>query len=51
MSSFRVGLGPASTDADVDALLDALPGVVDDLRAVARLSEDALARFRPPSSG
>jgi len=47
VSSFRVGLGPTSTEDDVEALLDVLPGVVSELREVSRLSEDALSRFRP----
>jgi cysteine desulfurase len=46
VSSFRVGLGPTSTDADVDALLDVLPGLVEELREVSSRSEEALARFR-----
>ena len=45
-SSFRVGLGPSSTEADVEAILDVLPGLVQELRDVAARSEDALARFR-----
>ncbi len=48
VSSFRVGLGQSSTEAEVDALLDVLPGLVQELREVAALSEDALARFRTP---
>lgn len=48
VSSFRVGLGQGSTEAEVDALLDVLPGLVQELREVAALSEDALARFRTP---
>ena len=46
VSSFRVGLGPTSTDADIDALLDVLPGLVEELRDVSTRSEEALARFR-----
>jgi cysteine desulfurase len=49
LSSFRVGLGPNSSEDDVDALLAILPGVVEELREVSRLSEDALTRFRPRS--
>lgn len=45
-SSFRIGLGPTTSDADVDALLDALPGLVGELRAVAERSEEELTRFR-----
>ena len=50
VSSFRIGLGPTSTKADVDRLLDVLPGLVGELRDVAVLSEDALARFHPRPS-
>ena len=50
VSSFRVGLGPNSTAADVDGLLGVLPGLVSELREVAALSEDALARFHPRPS-
>ncbi len=48
VSSFRVGLGVGSTDAEVQAFLDVLPGVVERLRDVARSAGDALSRFRPP---
>jgi cysteine desulfurase len=48
-SGFRVGLGPGATDAEIDAFLDILPGVVDQLRRVDRASREALARFRSPS--
>ena len=50
VSSFRVGLGPSSTEADVDEMLDVLPGLVEELREVAARSADALARFRTPPS-
>ncbi len=50
VSSFRVGLGSNSTGADVDGLLDVLPGLVNELREVASLSEGALARFHPRPS-
>ena len=48
VSSFRVGLGVGSTDAEVQAFLDVLPGVVEQLRDVAQRAGDALSRFRPP---
>jgi cysteine desulfurase len=48
-SGFRVGLGPGTSDADVDAFLDVVPGVVDQLRRVDRASREALARFRSPA--
>jgi len=47
-SGFRVSLGPTTSREDVDRLLDVLPDVVTELRAVESLSADALARFRPP---
>ena len=48
-TGFRVGLGGSTTDDDVDALLDALPAVVDELRRVERASTEALTRFGDPS--
>jgi cysteine desulfurase len=48
-SGFRVSLGSATGEADVDRLLDALQDVVGELREVESLSEQALARYRPPS--
>jgi cysteine desulfurase len=45
---FRVGLGPATTEEDVDRFLATLPGLVDELRHVERRSAEALARFQPP---
>jgi cysteine desulfurase len=50
VSSFRVGLGPSSTEAEVDALLEILPNLVGELREVSARSADALARFRTPPS-
>jgi cysteine desulfurase len=49
-SGFRVSLGPTTTDADVDALLQVLPGVVQELREVESISFEALARFRAPEA-
>jgi cysteine desulfurase len=46
-SAFRVGLGPTSTQEDIDALMDVLPGLVEELREVDRTSTEALARFHP----
>jgi cysteine desulfurase len=45
-SAFRVGLGPASTQDDLDALMDVLPGLVEELCEVDRTSTEALARFQ-----
>jgi cysteine desulfurase len=47
-SGFRVSLGPTTAEADVDALLKVLPGVVRELREVESISSAALARFRAP---
>jgi cysteine desulfurase len=49
-SGFRVSLGPTTTEADVDALLEVLPGVVEELREVESISAEALARFRAPEA-
>jgi cysteine desulfurase len=49
-SGFRVSLGPTSTEADIDTLLEILPGVVDELREVESISAEALARFRTPEA-
>jgi cysteine desulfurase len=48
-SGFRVSLGAGTTAEQVDALLEVLPEVVSELQEVERVSEAALARFRPPS--
>ena len=45
---FRVSLGPATTEDDVDRFLRTLPDLVGRLQRVERVSTDALARFRPP---
>ena len=50
-AGFRVSLGPASREEDVDALLAILPDVVAELQAVEQVSSEALARFRPPTEG
>ncbi len=47
-SGFRVSLGPTTTEADVDALLEVLPGIVEELLEVESISSEALARFRAP---
>jgi cysteine desulfurase len=43
---FRIGLGTWTSQDDVDALLEALPALVDELRTVERASGEALARLR-----
>ena len=45
-ASFRIGIGPETTEADVDRLLDALPSLVAELREVGSAAEAAMARFR-----
>jgi cysteine sulfinate desulfinase/cysteine desulfurase-like protein len=47
-SSFRVGLGPDTTDDDVEAFCRDLPEIVRELREIEASSREALARFRPP---
>ena len=47
-SGFRVSLGPSTTEADIDTLLEILPDVVHELREVESISSEALARFRAP---
>lgn len=49
--SFRIGVGPDTTEADADRLLDTLPGLVSDLRQVRSASDAAMARFRSDRSG
>jgi cysteine desulfurase len=49
-SGFRVSLGPTTTEGDVDALLDVLPEIVEELREVESISSEALARFRAPDA-
>lgn len=48
-SGFRVSLGPATTEAEVEAFLSTLPRAVEELQRVERTSLDALGRFRPPT--
>jgi cysteine desulfurase len=44
-TSFRVGIGPETTDADVDRLLETLPSLVRELREVGTAAEAAMARY------
>jgi cysteine desulfurase len=46
--SFRIGVGPDTTDDDADRLLATLPGLVSELRQVRSAAEAAMARFREP---
>jgi cysteine desulfurase len=46
-ASFRIGVGRATAEEDVDRFLTTLPGLVDELRRVERASEAAMARYLP----
>jgi cysteine desulfurase len=48
-ASFRIGVGPDTTEEDVERLLATLPSLVSDLREVRAAGDAAMARFR--SSG
>ena len=45
-ASFRIGVGPDTTEDDADRLLATLPGLVSELRQVRSAAEAAMARFR-----
>jgi cysteine desulfurase len=45
-TSFRIGIGPATTDDDVDRLLEVLPGLVAELREVGSAADAAMERYR-----
>jgi cysteine desulfurase len=45
VASFRVGVGPETTDADVDRLLETLPVLVRELRAVGAIAAEEMERF------
>jgi cysteine desulfurase len=44
-TSFRIGIGPETTDEDVDRLLETLPSLVRELREVGTAAEAAMARY------
>jgi cysteine desulfurase len=48
---FRIGVGNATTQHDVDTFLGILPDLVGELELVESASTEALARFRPPGGG
>ena len=47
-ASFRIGIGRSTTEEDVERFLEALPSLVDELRAVETASEAAMAKYLPP---
>jgi cysteine desulfurase len=49
--SFRIGVGPDTTDDDADRLLATLPGLVSELRRVRSAADAAMARFRADAEG
>jgi cysteine desulfurase len=49
--SFRIGVGPATTDMELDRCVDVLTQVAGDLRQVARGAAAAMERFQPPGPG
>jgi cysteine desulfurase len=44
--SFRIGIGPATSDEDVDRLLETLPELVAELRQVGSAADAAMAHLR-----
>ena len=44
--SFRIGVGPDTTEDDADRLLATLPGLVSELRQVRSAADAAMARFQ-----
>jgi cysteine sulfinate desulfinase/cysteine desulfurase-like protein len=48
--SFRVGIGPGTRAEDVDRFARALPGIVQELRAVQGAAVSAMSRFAPPDA-
>jgi cysteine desulfurase len=49
--SFRIGVGPDTTEDDADRLLATLPGLVAELRQVRSAADAAMARFRTDPEG
>ena len=48
--SFRIGVGPDTTENDAERLLATLPSLVSELREVGSAADAAMARFRPPEN-
>ena len=49
--SFRIGVGPDTTEDDAERLLATLPGLVSELRQVRSAADAAMARFRSGNEG
>ncbi len=47
---FRVGVGPTTTEADIDTFAIVLPEVVEELQTVQRAAAASMARFQPPET-
>ena len=50
-TSFRIGVGPDTTEDDAERLLHTLPGLVSELRQVRSAADAAMARFRSSGAG
>jgi cysteine desulfurase len=50
-TSFRIGVGPDTTEDDAERLLHILPGLVSELRQVHSAADAAMARFRSSGEG
>lgn len=48
MPSFRIGIGPSTTEEDVERFLDTLPDLVDELRRIESVADAAMSRYRDP---
>lgn len=48
MPSFRIGIGPSTTEQDVERFLDTLPDLVDELRRIESVADAAMSRYRDP---
>ncbi len=49
--SLRVGLGPTTTEGDIEAFTTLLPEVTIELQEVDRVATASMERFRPPERG
>lgn len=46
MPSFRIGIGPSTTEEDVERFLGTLPDLVDALRRIESVADAAMSRYR-----